>query len=166
MRSSNLFNVALLLLVGACSSLKLAPPPTYAESAALEGQSRIEHGLSEVRFTTRENADAVKVKLLSAFLDEGLSVTSSQERTLEAQLPTDKSLGTDYRVVARAVILPIGDTTRVRLYGERSEGNDFRNDVNRIDSKTRGRGGPTWLSLLKIARRLQPDSSQRVVVVP
>jgi hypothetical protein len=161
-------NAGLLLLVTSCSHLKLAPPPTAAESTALEQRSRIEHGLAEVQFTTRERADVVKTKIASAFLDEGLSVTSTQEQLIEARPPANRDAGTRGVVVARALIMPgpTGEGARVRMYGERTASGFAGEKGQRIAGRTYGEGGAMWLSFLKIAARLQPDSTQRTVVLP
>jgi hypothetical protein len=153
----------------ACTSLRLAPSPSAAPSGELQRGFRREQGPAEVQFTIAGTPDLVTPRVTSAFMAETLSVTSSQPELIEAKLPPDTELGVTYRVVARAVIAPAdAGSTRVRLYGERTISAVTKDtlDIQRIDGGMYGRSGATWLSLLKIATALQPDSSRRVVVLP
>jgi hypothetical protein len=157
------------LAVAGCTSLRLAPSPSAAESGELQRGFRRQQGPAEVQFTVAGTPDLVTPRVTSAFTAETLSVTSSQPELIEAKLPADKELGVTYQVVARAVIAPAeAGSTRVRLYGERTISAVTKDtlDVQRIDGGMYGRSGATWLSLLKIAAALQPDSSRRVVVLP
>jgi len=107
--------------------------------------------------------------VMRAFTAETLSVTSTQPGLVEATLPVDNEIGVKYQVVVRAVIAPAdAGSTRVRLYGERTITSVTTDplDVQRIDGGMYGRSGATWVSLLRIAAALQPDSSRRVVVLP
>jgi hypothetical protein len=129
----------------------------------------VRHGPAEVQFTIAGTPDQVTPRVMSAFMAETLSVTSSQPGVIEARLPADKEIGVTYQVVARALITASDSgRTLVRLYGERSVSAVSSDpiDTQRIDGGMFGRAGATWLSLLKIAVALQPDSSRRTVVLP
>lgn len=155
--------------IGACTSLRLAPSPSAAPSAELERGFVIQHGPAEVQFVVAGAPDQVTSRLTSAFAAETLLVTSSQAGLIEAKLPPDNEIGVIYQVVVRGLITPADPgSTRVRLYGERSVSAVTKDtlDVQRIDGGMYGRSGATWLSLLKIAASLQPDSSKRIVVLP
>jgi hypothetical protein len=162
--------MALGLVAGlACTSLRLAPSPSAAPSDELQRGFRRQQGPAEVQLTLTGGPDQVTPRVMSAFKDETLSVTSSQPGLIEAKLPADNEVGVRYQVVVRAEIAPAdAGSTRVRLYGERTITAVTQDplDVQRVDGGMYGRSGATWLSLLKIAAALQPDSSRRVVVLP
>jgi hypothetical protein len=160
--------VGVVALAG-CASLKLSPPPSAAASAELERGFVVQHGPAEVQFVVTGAPDQVAQRLTSAFMAETLAVTSSQPGLIEAKLPADNQIGVAYQVVARGLIAPAEPgSTRVRLYGERTVMFVTKDslDVQRIDGGMYGRSGATWLSFLRIATSLQPDSSKRVVVLP
>ena len=160
---------ATMLALGACASLQIAPPPSAAESVELERSFVVQHGPAEVQFAVAGSPDEVAQRLSSAFAAESLAVTSSQPGLIEAKLPADNQIGVNYQVVARGLIAAAEPgSTRVRLYGERTVMFVTKDslDVQRIDGGMYGRSGETWLSFLRIAKSLQPDSSKRVVVLP
>jgi hypothetical protein len=157
------------LLVSGCAPLQLAPPPTAAASAELERKFVVQHGPAEVQFVVTGPPEQIAQRLTAAFIAETLSVTSSQPGLIEAKLPADNQIGVTYQVVARGLMAPAEPgSTRVRLYGERTVMFVTKDslDVQRIDGGMYGRSGATWLSFLKIASSLQPDSSKRTVVLP
>jgi hypothetical protein len=161
-------SLALVLALFGCASLQLAPPPSAAASVELERSFVVQHGAAEVQFVVAGPPDEVARRLTSAFQAESLAVTSSQPGLIEAKLPADNQIGVSYQVVARGLIAPAEPgSTRVRLYGERTVMFVTKDslDVQRIDGGMYGRSGATWLSFLRIARSLQPDSSKRVVVL-
>ena len=161
--------VAGVISIDGCASLRLAPSPSAAASAELERGFVIQHGPAEVQFVVAGVPDRVLPRLMTALAAESLFVTSSQGERIEAKLPPDNEIGVTYQVVARGLITPADPgTTRVRLYGERTVSAVTKDtlDVQRIDGGMYGRSGATWLSLLKIAASLQPDSSKRIVVLP
>jgi hypothetical protein len=161
--------VATIVALGACASIQLAPPPSAAESVELERGFVVQHGPAEVRFAVAGSPDEVAKRLSSAFAAETLAVTSSQPGLIEAKLPADNQIGVSYQVVARGLVAAAEPgSTSVRLYGERTVMFVTKDslDVQRIDGGMYGRSGATWLSFLKIAKSLQPDSSKRVVVLP
>src|SRR5437868_6844006 len=158
-----------ILAIDGCASLRLAAPPSAEASAELQRRFVIQHGPAEVQFLIAGTPDQVTPRLLTAFTGETLAVTSSQPGLIEAKLPADNEIGVTYQVVAHGVISPAeAGSTRVRLYGERTVTSVTTDplDVQRIDGGMYGRSGATWLSLLRIAALLQPDSSKRIVVLP
>lgn len=158
-----------VVAIVACTSLKLAPSPSAAPSQELQRGFRPQQGPAEVQFTVAGAPDAVTPQVMRAFTAETLSVTSTQPGVVEATLPADNEVGVKYQVVVRAVIAPAdAGSTRVRLYGERTISSVTKDplDVQRIDGGMYGRSGATWVSLLRIAAALQPDSSRRVVILP
>lgn len=156
--------------IGATSMMAcvhLAPSPSVAASAEIARSFRHETGAPEIRIDVA-GAD-VQARVASALGAERFTVTTSQSNLIEAAGPTSADFK-NLKVVVRALLAPApspGDV-RVRLSGDRivTDFGDGEVDRSAIDPTMYGIAGDAWVSLLKVAAALQPDSTKRVVVLP
>ena len=158
-----------ILAAALMACVQLAPSPSVAASAELARTFRHETGAPEIRIDVAGTDNAVQARVASALADERFNVTSSQSNLVEAAGPTSADIK-NLRVVVRALLVPApaaGDV-RVRLSGDRILTNFGNGEADRspIDPTMYGIAGDAWVSLLKVAGALQPDSTKRTVILP
>lgn len=111
---------------------------------------------SEISVVLRAPADRAHAQVLRAFMDHQLTVSSSQDRLIEAKLPREMGMLGQYDLVARAVLVPTDTTTQVTLYGEEiriMEGAGQKG--SRVSEYSRGRAGKVWKQLQDVAAQLR-----------
>ena len=159
----------LTLAVALTACVQLAPSPSVAASAELSRTFRRETGAPEIRIDVAGTDSAVQARVASALTGEHFNVTSSQSNLVEAAGPTSADIK-NLRVVVRAFLgpAPVAGDVRVRLSGDRILANFGNGEADRsaIDPTMYGIAGDAWVSLLKVAAALQPDSTKRTVVLP
>ena len=158
-----------LVAASMAACVQLAPSPSVAASAELARTFRHEVGAPEIRIEVAGADNAVQARVASALADEHFTVTSSQSNLVEAAGPTSADIK-NLRVVVRALLAPapVPGNVRVRLSGDRILDNFGNGEADRspIDPTMYGIAGDAWVSLLKVAAALQPDSAKRTVILP
>jgi hypothetical protein len=122
--------------------------------------------MPEVRVHVAAPAAAVMPRVVAAFMDHALPVSSTEGSVIEAKLGREIGLIGEYEIVARALVLPSDSSgTDVRLYAEETAFNSYtpKGMTTRIGHSEQGRAKRTWEALLAIASQIQPDSTLRVV---
>jgi hypothetical protein len=103
----------------------------------------------------------VAPRVVSAFMDNALPVSSSVGNTIEAKLGREMGASGGVQVTARAIVVPSDSGTTVRLY---SELRDQGGNTQRLGAFGVAGVMPTvWKSLLAVGAAIQPDSTKRVV---
>src|SRR4051812_15749933 len=70
---------------------------------------------AQITIVVSAKADRVMARVLTAFVENQLSVSSSQPTLIEAKLPRETTLLGSYDIVARAIIAPMDTATQVTL---------------------------------------------------
>jgi len=118
--------------------------------------------LSEIILDLATSPAITRNQLVTAFADQGLTVTTSQPGVVEFQASREKGiLGYD-EVFARALIAPLDCGTRVTLFGEQTHYPNARAREGtpvRIGPSSRGRALEVWNKLQSVASALRGKSA-------
>ena len=104
----------------------------------------------------------VRDRVVSAFNDHGLTVTTSQPGVVEFRAPREKGILGYYEVFARAVIEPQDCGTRVTLFGEETHypnASASQGTATRIGPSSSGRARDVWTKLEAVAAALRGNAS-------
>ena len=116
----------------------------------------------EIRVSVHDTPEHVTPKIVSAFLDNQLAVTSSQGGIIQSKLQRESGLTGDFEITAQAFIVPTDSGTDVRLFADETQYNEYHpnGDVIRLGKNSQGRAGRVWRSILAVANSVQPESAR------
>lgn len=111
---------------------------------------------AEVTVQVAAPLDVTRNRVLRAFTDQKLMVSSQQDQLIEAKLPRESGMLGSYELVARALLLTVDGGTRVTLYGEEFlDAGGGATNTHRVNPNSRGRAGRVWEQLNAIADSLR-----------
>jgi len=140
--------IVLLAALAACAS---APSRSAAAAPA-----------REITLDLSASPLIVRDRLVSAFNDQGLTVTTAQPGVVEFRAPREKGILGYYEVFARAVIVPQECGARVTLFGEETHypnASALQGTATRIGPSSTGRARDVWTKLESVAGVLRGNSS-------
>ncbi len=111
---------------------------------------------AEITVQVSAPLDVTRNRVLKAFTDQKLTVSSQQDQLIEAKLPRETGMLGTYDLVARALLLTQDGGTRVTLYGEEYlDAGGGATNQHRVNPNSRGRAGRVWGQLNAIADSLR-----------
>lgn len=146
---------------GACDPEGYSTRPAK-EKAAIEKAFRAEPKLDEMQVFVRSSMETVKSRVLLAMVACKMPVTVSNEGVLVADYGSHMGLVANFKVVARAYLLPVGDSVvMVRLAATEQSDGSLMTAQKAVTNRNSGGSTKTWIDMRNVAKQLLADRELR-----